>query len=85
MDASRCDYTGKRRGGAGYEIFMKPEYATLIRAILKVGGTALTSKGLVDDGTIETAIGAIITLWGIVWGIMEAKKQKEKNETSPKL
>ena len=53
---------------------MKDSIATLIRAVLKVGGGALVSQGIISDGTLETAIGAVVTLVGIVWGIIEAKK-----------
>lgn len=48
--------------------------STLIRTGLKFGGGFLVSKGLIDDAGLTEAIGAIVTLVGVVWGILAARK-----------
>lgn len=55
---------------------MKPTTQTVIRSLLKVGGGALIAKGVTDEAGLESAIGAIVTLIGFVWGIVSAKKAK---------
>jgi hypothetical protein len=52
---------------------MKPETLSLIRSALKVVGTYLVTKGLIDEGTVETIIGGLLALLGVVWGYMRAK------------
>lgn len=53
---------------------MKEGIGTLIRAALKVGGGAIVAKGYGDEAAVEAVVGAIMTIVGIVWGIVEAKK-----------
>lgn len=53
---------------------MNETTATTLRAVLKVGGAALTTKGLTTDAGLEAAIGAVITLVGFIWGIISARK-----------
>lgn len=43
----------------------------LLRHALTFVGGLLASKGYVDSGTIESASGAILTLAGIVWSVLE--------------
>jgi len=45
----------------------------VIRHILTFGGGFLVTKGLVDDGTLQAAIGAIITLGGVAWSLFQKK------------
>ncbi len=47
----------------------------LIRHILTFGGGVLASKGVVEVSQVETAVGAIVTLVGIVWSAL-AKSDK---------
>lgn len=53
---------------------MKEAIGTMIRAVLKIGGGALVAKGIADEGQVEAVIGAIVTIVGVIWGIVEAKK-----------
>lgn len=46
----------------------------LLRHVLTFGGGYLVTKGVVDEGTLELGIGAIVTLVGIGWSAF-AKKQ----------
>lgn len=46
----------------------------LVRHILTAGGGYLVAKGVIDEGTVETAVGAIITLAGVVWSALAKKK-----------
>ena len=53
---------------------MKELFGTIIRTVLKVSGGALVAKGLIGEGALEEIIGAVLTLFGIGWGLWEAKK-----------
>lgn len=46
----------------------------IVRHALTFAGGILASKGIIDAGMVETAIGAIITLGGIAWSVVEKKK-----------
>jgi hypothetical protein len=46
----------------------------VIRHILTFGGGILASKGILDAGLVEQAAGAIITIAGIAWSIIEKRK-----------
>lgn len=52
----------------------KETIQTIIRSVLKIGGGFLVAKGLADDAMIAEGIGAVVTLVGIAWGILAAKK-----------
>jgi hypothetical protein len=58
---------------------------TLIRAILKVGGGYLVAKGITDDSHVEQAIAAILTLAGIIWGVIHRTPKPVINTTVTKL
>jgi len=58
---------------------MNEKIQSTLRAVLKVLGTVLVTKGIMQEGQIEPVIGAVLTLVGVVWGIMSAhKKDAEK-------
>ncbi len=46
---------------------------SLIRQILTMAGSALVAKGLVDQTTLVTAVGAIATLGSVVWSMIHHK------------
>lgn len=46
----------------------------IVRHILTAGGGVLVSKGVMTDGMLETSIGAIITLAGVIWSALAKKK-----------
>lgn len=43
------------------------------RHILTAAGGALVAKGVVDAGTAETAVGAVVTLVGVGWSLYEKR------------
>lgn len=46
---------------------------SLVRQILTFGGGFLVTKGLIDSGTMATAVGAIVTLGSIAWSVATHK------------
>lgn len=55
---------------------------TIARAVLKVGGGALTAWGVNDAEQLAEVIGALSVLAGFVWGAIRAHKtNKQKEET----
>lgn len=46
----------------------------LIRHILTTAGGVLASKGVIESGQIETIVGAVVVLIGVVWSVW-AKRQ----------
>jgi hypothetical protein len=45
----------------------------IARHLLTAAGGAMVAKGVVDAGTAEAAIGALVTLAGVAWSIWEKK------------
>lgn len=45
----------------------------LIRHVLTAGGGVLATKGVVDSETVGVIIGALITIAGAVWSVMDKK------------
>jgi hypothetical protein len=48
----------------------------LTRHLLTALGGVLVARGVVDTGTVQTAIGAIITLAGAGWSIWDKRASK---------
>ena len=46
----------------------------IVRHILTAGGGVLVSKGVLTDGMLETGIGAIIAIAGVIWSAVAKKK-----------
>ena len=46
---------------------------SVVRHVLTFAGGYLVTKGVLDEGTLNELIGGIITVGGIVWGILEKK------------
>jgi hypothetical protein len=46
-----------------------------VRHLLTFGGGFFVSSGMMDAATLETAVGAIATLIGIVWSVLKNRKQ----------
>jgi hypothetical protein len=53
---------------------MKEIVSTLIRNILKACGPLLAAKGWIDEANLELIGGAVATLVGVVWGLVDAKE-----------
>lgn len=45
----------------------------VVRHILTFGGGILVSKGTIDEATMLEAVGAIITITGIIWSVRQKK------------
>lgn len=48
---------------------------SVVRHILTFGGGFLVTNGTLGQSEMETAVGAIITLAGIAWGIFDKKQR----------
>lgn len=46
----------------------------LVRHALTTGGGALVAKGLLGATMLEPTIGAVMTLIGVIWSILNKKK-----------
>jgi hypothetical protein len=46
----------------------------IVRHILTFGGGILVTKGLLDEGMVTEISGAVITLIGAIWSIVEKNK-----------
>lgn len=46
-----------------------------VRHVLTFGGGFLVQDGLVNATQLETAVGAVITLAGIVWSVLDKKNR----------
>ena len=52
----------------------------LVRHVLTFAGGFLVTAGSLDPTSLETAVGAIVTLDGIVWSVVAKKKPAEVTE-----
>lgn len=50
-----------------------PIVTGLARHLLTAGGGYLVAQGVLDAGTAELAVGALVTLVGVVWSILEKR------------
>ena len=46
----------------------------IVRHILTAGGGVLVSKGVITDGMLEVAIGAVVALAGVIWSALAKDK-----------
>lgn len=49
---------------------------SFIRQLLTFGGAYAVTKGLTDDATAQTAIGALVTLLSVGWSVATHKAVK---------
>lgn len=47
----------------------------LVRHILTFGGGLLTSSGYLEQSQTESAVGAVVTIIGLVWSVVEKKRR----------
>ena len=45
----------------------------LVRHILTIGGGFLVAKGTIDAPGLETAVGALVTIIGVAWSILDKR------------
>lgn len=50
---------------------MNPTVAGIIRHVLTAAGGYLVAKGIIDEGALVEAVGAIVTIAGLVWSIFQ--------------
>ena len=53
---------------------LKEAVLGVIRHTLTAVGGYLVAKGALDVGTVETVIGAAVTLIGVVWSVYQKKE-----------
>jgi hypothetical protein len=47
----------------------------IIRHALTFGGGFLVTSGYLTESTLETGIGAIVTLIGVIWSVIDKNKK----------
>lgn len=47
----------------------------LVRHILTAIGGYLVARGTLDAATVETGVGAVVTLGGVAWSVLDKKKR----------
>jgi len=47
----------------------------IVRHVLTAAGGALVTKGVIGEGQLEMAIGAIIAIAGVIWSALAKKKK----------
>lgn len=52
----------------------KETIAGLVRHVLTFGGGFLVTSGTVSASELEMAVGAVVTLFGIVWSVVAKRK-----------
>jgi len=48
----------------------------IVRHILTAAGGALVTRGYVGEAQLELAVGAVITLAGVIWSAIAKRKSK---------
>jgi hypothetical protein len=51
----------------------------IVRHALTFGGGFLVTSGYLTESTLETGIGAIVTLIGIVWSVVNKNEDEEQH------
>ena len=45
------------------------------RHVLTFVGGLMVTQGYVDTSTVETAVGALVTIGGVVWSVLDKKRR----------
>lgn len=53
---------------------------SVVRTLLSGVGTALVTKGIIDQTTLETGTGAVVALIGVVWAIVAGLRRHNKEQ-----
>jgi hypothetical protein len=56
---------------------MKVFLGLLTRHVLTSAGGALVAKGLMSASMVEPTVGAIMTLAGLVWSVLQKRRQAD--------
>ncbi len=54
---------------------MKEIIFSFLRHSLTAGGGALAAKGYLASGSVDETVGAVLTILGVVWSIIEKRKK----------
>ncbi|MGP1665725.1 MAG: Pam3-gp28 family putative phage holin, partial [Rhodanobacter sp.] len=49
----------------------KAAVLSAIRSILIAVGSMLAAKGYIDDGTVQSMIGAVMVIIPVLWGVLD--------------
>ena len=75
MKKSMFDRRQKRAPTIKPRKFMKDKTLSIVRHILTTaGGGMLVSSGYADSTEIPALVGALMTLIGFVWGVLDKRK-----------
>jgi len=55
----------------------KEQIIGVIRHVLTFVGGFLVTKGIVDDATLSQGIGALVSLLGVVWSVVDKKPSQK--------
>jgi hypothetical protein len=55
---------------------MKDSILGIIRHVLTTGGGAIAAQGHLASDEVNLAVGAIVTIVGVVWSVIEKRKAK---------
>ncbi len=47
----------------------------IVRHIMSGVGTVLVTKGIIDAGNLEIAVGAVVALAGVAWSVLAPEKK----------
>jgi hypothetical protein len=59
---------------------MNPNIASLVRHILTAAGGFIVAKGLASADQVTEIVGAIVSIFGVAWSIINNKKNASKTE-----
>jgi len=54
---------------------LNPTVAGLLRHILTTAGGVLVAKGTLDEAMLQALVGALVTIAGVAWSIVEKKRR----------
>ena len=53
----------------------------IIRHTLTFGGGFLVTSGYITESSLDAAIGALVTLIGVIWSVVDKNKTETETET----
>lgn len=53
----------------------------LVRHLLTTAGGVLVTKGLLTTATLDSTVGAVLTIIGVVWSVFAKKKKADDSKT----
>ncbi len=56
----------------------KAAILSVVRSILIAAGSMLAARGVIDTGTVDTVVGSLMTLFPVLWGILEKYSAERK-------